>query len=189
MYSVTRWGKARSTQLEEIGMLTHPASDCLPKYSFSWSNVIVLDLAQVALSLCSYVWRILWASVANPLVPADRLGWGWVALVLTCFLNSCDGEEARQALLLDVSFTVLRLVPMAGKSESNNLWPGCSLFSLEGETSALCLHEGIWLKKPGDIWQWAGEESPPVCRSLDSYYWYHLQHLFTRWGYRDSRKH
>lgn len=44
-----------------------------------------------------------------------------MALVLTCFLNSCDGEEARQALLLDVSFTVLRLVPMAGKSESNNL--------------------------------------------------------------------
>lgn len=43
----------------------HPACDCLLRYSFSWSQVIVAELAQVSLPLCSTVWRILLVSVAK----------------------------------------------------------------------------------------------------------------------------
>lgn len=117
----------------------HPASDCLPKYSFSWSNVIASDLAQVTFPLCSHVWRILLASVANPPVPVDRLGWGRLALVLSCFLHSCDGEEARQALLLDFPFTVLRLVPKARKSESNIIYDLGILYAVLWEKHLLCV--------------------------------------------------
>lgn len=185
MYSVTRWGKTRSTQLEEIGTLMHPASDCLPKYSLSWSNAIASDLAQVTFPLCSHVWRILLASVAKPPCTCRQAG----------LRQSGSSSELLPALLwwrrdkagslLDVPFTVLRLVPKCVNLKVT-IYDLSILCSVLWEKHLLCACMTACGLKSRDIWQWAGEESPPVCRSFDRYYWYHLQHLFTRWGYHDS---